>query len=178
MTPSSTLQAPDRTGHPVRKSLWIPAIFVVFMLCVVVVNGTMMYLAEHTFSGLDTKAYYQDGIQYNATLKDAAASAALGWTATPEFQSAARGRHLAVRITDKSGQPVVGLDLTLRLVRPASTAFDETITLNPSATEPGLYGADIQLAGAGVWDLRFSATGGLVPPGASNWQAIQRMFVK
>src|SRR3954469_23813706 len=70
-----------QNARPQRKSLWIPALFIGLMLLVVVVNGTMMYLAESTFSGLDNETAYQDGLEYNATLQEAAASAALGWSA-------------------------------------------------------------------------------------------------
>jgi hypothetical protein len=50
-------------ARPQRRSLWIPALFVGLMLLVVVVNGTMMYFAQSTFSGLDTDQAYQQGIQ-------------------------------------------------------------------------------------------------------------------
>ena len=177
MTPSSTARntttmSTTRT-EPQRKSLWIPGLFIGLMLLVVAVNGTMMYLAEHTFSGLDTEKAYLEGIEYNAILKNAAASAALGRTAKAEFVDIAGGRHLAVRIADKAGKPVGGLMLTVHLVRPISTAFDQLLTLQPSSTEPGLYGADVQLPAAGIWELRISASGGTTP-----WQTTERVFVK
>ena len=175
MTPSSTAQTMTTTTKPApqRKSLWIPGLFIGLMSLVVAVNGTMMYLAEHTFSGLDTDKAYQEGIEYNAILKNAAASAALGWTAKAEFVDITGGHHLVVRIADKAGKPVDGLVLTVHLVRPISTAFDQLLTLQPSGTEPGLYGADVQLPGAGNWELRISASAGSTP-----WQTTERVFVK
>jgi len=167
MTPSSTGPAMNRAIAP-RKSLWIPAVFVGFMLTVVAVNGTMIFFAQSTFSGLDTTRYYQQGLEYNAVLEASAAGAALGWSAKTELS----GNHLTVRIADRAGEPVSGLNVTVHLVRPATTAFDQVLTLQTS-NEPGRYGADLTLSGAGAWELRISATGGAAP-----WQATQRIFVK
>jgi nitrogen fixation protein FixH len=158
-------------AQPRRRSLWIPALFIGLMLLVVAVNGTMMYFAESTFSGLDTDKAYQEGIEYNAILKDAAASAALGWTAKAAFTPVAGGRHMTVAITDKAGAPVEGLQVTGHLVRPVSTAFDQRLTLRHEGA--GLYGADVALPANGNWELRLEATGG-----AADWQSAQRVFVK
>jgi nitrogen fixation protein FixH len=158
-------------GH--RRALWIPGIFVGFMLVVFAVNGTLIYFAEHTFSGLDTEKYYEEGVQYNAVMKDGAASAALGWTAKTEVQSSGDSRRLHIWITDKRGLPVTGIDVSVHVARPTSTAFDQLVTLVPSSTEIGVYVADLHLPAPGVWDLRISATGK-----ASPWQTTQRLFVK
>jgi nitrogen fixation protein FixH len=177
MAPSSTARTPTtmtelaRNAQPQRKSLWIPALFVGLMLLVVAVNGTMMYFAESTFSGLDTDKAYQEGLEYNATLKEAAANAALGWTATTRFNRTVGGWHVAVTITDRGGVPVAGLQMTAHLVRPVSTAFDQLLTLRPEAS--GIYGADVTLPASGSWELRLSAD-----DGQGNWQTVQRVFVK
>jgi nitrogen fixation protein FixH len=162
-----------RNHQPERKSLWIPALFVGLMLGVVAVNGTMMYFAEHTFSGLDTKNPYEQGNEYNAIMKDAAASAALGWTARAAVAPTAGGHRLSVEISDKTGQPVTGLHLQVHLVRPVSTAFDQVLALKPSTTKPGTYAADVALPALGVWELRFSS-----PDGSTPWQMTERVFVK
>ena len=158
-------------AQPQRKSLWIPALFVGLMLLVVAVNGTMMFFAESTFSGLDTDKAYQEGIEYNAILKEAAASAALSWTAKTTVTPSTAGRHLAVTVTDKNGQPVQGLTLVAHLVRPVSTALDQRLTLRSEGA--GIYGADVVLPANGNWELRLSSV-----DGAADWQTVQRIFVK
>lgn len=160
-----------RNSEPQRKALWIPALFVGLMLLVVAVNGTMVYFAEHTFSGLDTDKAYQEGIAYNSILEEAARSAALGWTAKAEFRQLPAGRHMAVTITDKNGNPVEGLHLRAHLVRPVSTALDQSLTLR--AEGAGVYGTDVALPAAGSWELRLTAATGTV-----DWQTVQRIFVK
>jgi len=157
--------------HPPRKSLWIPALFVGLMLLVVAVNGTMMFFAQSTFSGLDTEKSYEEGIEYNSVLKEAAASAALGWTAKTTFTPVVGGRHVAVTVIDKAGSPVEGLHVIGHLVRPVSTAFDQLLTLRHEGN--GVYGADIALPANGSWELRLEAAGG-----PSDWQTVQRVFVK
>jgi len=141
------------------------------MLLVVAVNATLIYFAEHTFSGLDTEKYYQEGVDYNVSLKDAAASAALGWRAVTAIETYGAQRRVRVSIADKSGAPVVGLTVSLHLVRPISTAFDQVLKLEPAA--PGVYGADVDLPALGAWELRLEAT-----RGEARWQATQRLFVK
>ncbi|HVO04924.1 MAG TPA: FixH family protein [Candidatus Cybelea sp.] len=160
-------------SQPQRRSLWIPGIFVGGMLVVIAVNAALVYFATHTFSGLDTDAYYQEGVQYNAVLKDAAASAALGWSAKADIQPNGGSRRLSLWITDKSGLPLTGLKVSVHMVRTISTAFDQLVTMQPSATEQGVYVGDVHLSGAGIWELRITATGGKVP-----WESTQRLFVK
>ena len=160
-----------RNAPPARKSLWIPALFFGLMLLVVAVNGTMIFFAQSTFSGLDNDKAYQAGNEYNATLKEAAASAALGWTATTGVTSTADGRHLNVAITDKNGQPVQGLQVIAHLIRPVSTAFDQRLILRAEGN--GVYGTDVTLPANGNWELRLSAQFG-----ATDWQVVQRIFVK
>jgi len=173
MTPSSaapTMTELARTA-PQRKSLWIPALMVGLMLGVVAVNGTMIFFAQSTFSGLDTDQAYKEGIEYNTILKESAASAALAWSAKTAFSGTAGNRHVTVTITDKNGAPVDDLALTAHLVRPVSTAFDQFLVLRPEGR--GVYGADVAMPAAGSWELRLSATAG-----ETNWQSMQRVFVK
>ncbi|WP_395020767.1 FixH family protein [Dongia sp.] len=160
-----------QNARPQRRSLWIPTLMVALMLGVVVVNGVMIFFAQSTFSGLDTTKAYQEGIEYNAILKEAAASAALGWTAKTTVTPALGGRHLAVTITDKAGQPVEGLMLEAHLVRPVSTALDQRLTLRSEGA--GIYGTDVILPANGSWELRLSAL-----DGTTDWQVVQRIFVK
>lgn len=158
-------------AKPQRRSLWIPSIFIIGMLVVIAVNATLIYYAEHTFSGLDTEKYYQEGVNYNTSLKDAAASAALGWTGKVSIDPSATGHTVRVAITDKEGAPVSGLNVSLHLVRPVSTAMDQFLDLKPVGA--GIYAAEVKVPALGAWEVRLEATGGRAP-----WQATQRLFVK
>lgn len=168
MMQSSTLPTADVS---VRRSLWIPSLFVGAMLVVVGVNATLIYYAEHTFSGLDTEKYYQAGLDYNKSLKDAAASAALGWSAKPTIEPDGTQRQVRIAISNKDGAPVDGLTVSVHLVRPASTAFDRFLRLKPVG--PGTYASELDLPALGAWDLRIEATGGAAP-----FQTTQRVLLK
>lgn len=157
---------------PQRRALWIPAIFVGLMLLVVAVNGTLIYFATHTFSGLDTDHAYQEGLDYNTTIAAAAASAALGWKADVAVQPTAQGDRLTLRLTDKSGRPVAGLKVTAHLVRPVSTAFDRVVELLP-ASAAGQYQADVALPARGKWEIRLVARGS-----GPQWQQTANVFLK
>jgi len=105
------------------------------------------------------------------SLKDAAASAALGWTATASIEPRGAAHTVRVAIADKGGTPVSGLTVSLHLVRPVSTAMDQLLDLKPVGA--GVYAADVTLPALGAWELRLEATGGKAP-----WQSTQRLFVK
>jgi nitrogen fixation protein FixH len=95
----------------------------------------------------------------------------LGWTAKTTITPTAGGRHLSVTITDKAGQPVQGLTVDAHLVRPVSTALDQRLTLRSEGA--GIYGSDVNLPAEGSWELRLSAL-----DGATDWQVVQRIYVK
>ena len=168
--PSSTLQPNSTNIAPQRRALWIPGLFVGLMGVVVAVNGALIYFATDTFSGLDTDHAYQEGLDYNATLTAAAASAALGWRAEVALLPTGQGDRLTLRLTDKSGKPVAGLKVTAHLVRPVSTAFDRVVELLPA---DGQYQADVALPARGKWEIRLVARGS-----GPEWQHTANVFLK
>lgn len=176
MPPSSTLPL-NRAGAdsvaPQRRALWIPAIFVGLMALVVAVNGTLIYFALHTFSGLDTDHAYQEGLDYNKTLAAAAASAALGWQANIAVTPIATGDRLTLHLVDKNGQAITGLTITGQMVRTVSAALDQSIALSPVPGSPGDYQTDVTLPARGNWELRLEARGD-----GPEWQLIEHLFIK
>ncbi|WP_374378434.1 FixH family protein [Dongia sp.] len=174
MTPSSAVP-PNRLGTgsaPVRRSLWIPAIFVFGFLVVIAVNGVLIYTAVSSFSGLETDNAYEKGIHYNQALVAAAANAETGWHAESSVVAGENGnRRLNVAITDRTGQPVTELKVEAYLVRPTNAGMDETVALTDIGG--GLYRADIAPKALGNWELRLQASRGDV-----TWQQVQRIFLK
>lgn len=153
-----------------RKSSWIPAIFVGAMGLVVVVNVIMVYFATSTFPGLDTDKAYVHGLAYNDTLRQAAASDALGWSASASVS----GGRLTVDIANSAGSPVTDLALQGAIVRPATTVMDRHITLSADPAHPGRYAAEIELPAGGLWELRLVAGNA---PGGTPWQWTDRIIV-
>lgn len=138
-----------------KQPYWIPAIFIGAMLAIVAVNGVMVYFATSTFPGLDSDKAYLNGLAYNETLKEAAASEALGWKAAPMIGD---DGTLVLDLQDHSGLPVTGLSLAGEIVRTATTALDHQIRFTADPAQPGRYRADLAFPAAGLWEVRIAGT--------------------
>jgi len=168
MQPSSAALAPN---SPTRKSLWIPATFVLAFLVVLGVNITLVVMAVRTFSGLETNSAYDQGLGYNTTLAEAAQNAAIGWHADIAITAPdAAQRHLAVTMTDRSGTPLPDLTIKVMLVRPTNAGLDEVILLQP--LDHGRYQADFKPSALGNWDLRLRAE-----RAGTKWQYSERIVL-
>lgn len=169
MTPSS---APPFHKPMARRPHWVPMLFVAGFLVVIAVNATLIFFAQDTFSGLETASPYERGLDYNRTLAAEAAQQRLGWQSQAEITAESDGtRSLAVRMTDRDGQPMDGLKLSAYLVRPSNEGLD--LTIAPQAMGEGRYEASFTLPAAGQWELRLVAEGDGVA-----WQHSERLFVK
>ena len=173
MMPSSALPANSRPKGAARYlPHWVPMLFVGGFLVVIGVNGTLIYFAQDTFSGLETASPYERGLDYNKTLAAEAAQERLGWRLQTQLSEETEGtRSLQIRLTDRDGRPLDGLEVVAHLVRPSNEGLDMTIT--PQPLGDGRYGASFALPAAGQWELRLVAQGDDV-----TWQHSERLFVK
>ena len=173
MAPSSALPSNSRRAGIARfLPHWAPMLFVGAFLVVIGVNATLIYLAQDTFSGLETASPYERGLDYNSTLAAKAAQDRLGWQAQTQISAETGGtRTLQVRLTDRDGRPLDGLTLEAYLVRPSNEGLDTTVAPRPLGD--GRYSASFVLPATGQWDLRLVAHGDDVA-----WQHSERLFVK
>lgn len=176
MTPSSA--APNARGMAAdprpapRWSRFIPWIFVGGFAIVVAVNGTLIYFAQSSFSGLDTEHAYERGLDYNRALEAAAAQDEVGWQGRITLAEADDGRHeLAVQFADKQAMPIDSLSVEAHLRRPSNAGMDLSVPLQRQGN--GRYAAAITLPAPGQWDVRIVAR-----DGALSWQGSWRLFVK
>lgn len=160
-------QSPTATH---RNAYWIPGIIIGAMLLVVAVNGVMVFFATSTFPGLDNTKAYVNGLAYNETLREAAASNNLAWQAHATID--AQG-NISVQIHDKVGEPLSGLTLRGQLLRTTTTAMDRPLTFAAGATS-GHYQAKTDLPAPGLWELRVAAP---VPGQDIVWQWHDRIMV-
>ena len=144
-----------RTAVEGRRSLWIPwalcGVFAVFLIA----NGTMVFFAARSWTGLETEQAYEKGLAYNDTLAAADAQAALGWQVAVEAGDAAPGEAwVEVSLADRQGHPIVASQVLARLVRPTHVGYDREAALTPVGA--GRYRGTVELPLAGQWDLKVS----------------------
>ena len=140
--------------NPVRRSAWIPWIFVGFFGVVLAVNATMIYVAVDTWTGLwgESGSRYQQGLQYNDRLADVAEQAAMGWTVDHGFDRGdPRAGTLWVTLQDAYDTALTRAEVTARLVRPTHTGHDFAVPL--TAIGDGRYAATVSVPLSGQWEV-------------------------
>ena len=150
------------------RGWWIPYTFVAGFAVVLIANGTMLYFATSTFSGLSTTKAYLEGLAYNQKVAAEEAQEALGWTwhidladiAAAPSPTAADGRAATLRLLgqDAEGRPLDGVTMSALVRRPTEQGLDQTVDFRPVG--PGRYEARITLPKPGQWDLLFTARRG------------------
>ena len=156
MTDSFAMQGSKAFDKPVtgRKVLILLLGFFGVMLTA---NAIFVYFALTSFSGLETENAYLKGLDYNATLEDAAEQRALGWQANLAHEVlSTEGSRVTLTYLDKAGRPLDGLAVALEIRRPTTETFDQTLEL--LAVGPGRYQADFSFPEKGAWFLRISAS--------------------
>ena len=134
-----------------RRSRWIPGVFIGLMLLVVVVNGSMAWLALRSFTGVTTPRAYDRGRTYNDVLAEAARQDALGWRAEISLANTT----LRLHVTDAAGNPVAGRVEGL-LQRPL-TAQAYPLEFHPAG--PGHWQAEAAPGLPGQWQARLTLFG-------------------
>lgn len=137
------MQARTVTGRHVLYAV------LAFFAVVLAANGTFIFLALSTWTGLSTENAYQRGIDYNEVLDAAARQRALGWTGALKFDG--RGR-LSLIVADRQGKPVDKLTVRADIRRPTNENFDRAVTLARSGA--GTYSVELELPLRGQWDVR------------------------
>ncbi len=134
------------------------AMMLAFFATVIAVNGAFIYFALHSFPGEDVRRSYLQGLNYNETLADRRAQAALHWRA--EARIADGGAHdlVEARFFDQDGRPLDGLSIEGVIRRPADAQDDHALAF--AARGGGLYFAEAPPLADGVWDLRATARRG------------------
>lgn len=158
---------------------WVPKLLIVFFLGLVVLNGTLLYIATqglpepvarwwlskdggpvHSgFSGV--VQHGQDAAKgVSAELSQTHRESLVGWQVDVfGLEGEAAERLIEVRVRDRTGLPVARVDAQLRLLRPG--AAQPTLTLSLDARAAGVYEGVLRLPGGGRWiaDLRLLRDG-------------------
>ncbi|MGL4441904.1 MAG: FixH family protein [Bosea sp. (in: a-proteobacteria)] len=145
--PSSTVAKPPRpvTGR------FVLFCCIAFFGTIAAVNAVMMTLAIRTMPGLDVANGYVASQSMNREIETMRSQTERAWTADIAAGLKDGVTPVSVSLTDKAGQPVTGLSVTVRLAHPALTRADHTSML--IERRPGLYAADFSDVQAGAWTL-------------------------
>jgi nitrogen fixation protein FixH len=164
----------SRTGSSKGRApgWWYPWIFVGFFFITVAVNGTMVFYALNSWTGLETQHYWERGTAYNAAIEGARDQRKRGWQVGIEFQAAdLTSARLAVSLKDHSGNILDGARVTAEVVRPTSEGHDFTVELPDQGQ--GRYTAEFALPLPGQWDIRVIAD-----HAQGDYQEVRRVIVK
>ena len=140
---------------------WRPLVIVGGLLIVIMVNILLFYLSNKDFPGVVENDYYEKGVYYNEYLARLEQQRArgwqlnLGWVAEPQTGQPAILRCVA---KDKTGQPIKGAKVEVKLLRPGEPAVDQQLLLEEVA--PGDYQGTVSLPRPGNWDMVLTMTKG------------------
>ena len=142
-------------------------IMVAFFGVVISVNGYMAWVAVDSWTGLMARNGYVASQDFNADLAVRRKQDSLG------FQSILRYRDKAVTFTfqDRSGQPLEGYEITLKVGRPTNEREDRQFLMTES--EPGTYRQKLNLA-PGQWNADIIA----MDKTGRSWKRLVRLNVK
>jgi nitrogen fixation protein FixH len=120
--------------------------FILFFGLIIGLDVLFASFAYKTFSGQSADNPYEAGLQFNQTLVQRRAEAALGWRADFDL----REGQAEFAFTDREGQPVEGLRVSSVLARPATEVGKRVLEFH--AVGGGLYRADASGL-TGAWDM-------------------------
>jgi len=132
------------------KGWHVLAAMLLFFGSDIAVNTIFMMDAYRTYPGEGSLTPYEDGLAYNAALKQRQAQQSLGWTIVA---GAANSSSVQVQVSDKTGAALRGLRVAGELQRPATEAGRRQAAFQE--VSPGVYAVssgDLH----GAWDLNLT----------------------
>ncbi|MCW5734124.1 MAG: FixH family protein [Enhydrobacter sp.] len=147
----------------------VPWLFVAGFALIVAVNGTMMWLAIASFSGLYSGHARERGIHYNEVVARQRSRDALGWMVQTGWQS--DSDRLDLVLTDGSGHPLEGAVVTVELIRPAEKRPPVEVVM--SALGRGKFSGSVVLPARGNWDADI-----VVQAGGQHFALTKRLFLR
>jgi nitrogen fixation protein FixH len=126
----------------------VPWLFVVGFAIVIAVNGTMMWLAVGSFSGLYSGHARERGVHYNEVVAQQRSRDALGWSVQVGWQSGSD--RLDITVNDAAGQPLEAAVVSVELIRPAEKRPPVEVAMGRLGG--GRFSGSVVLPARGNWD--------------------------
>jgi nitrogen fixation protein FixH len=170
---------------------WVPKLLVAFFIGLVVVNGSLLYIATkglpepigRWWLGSEGGAVYSgfSGVvehgqnaakAISSELSEAHRESRLGWQVEISgFDTGKLEQIVEIRVRDRTGLPVNRVEAKLLLQRPGAAASVAAQPLIPLAA--GVYGGTLNLPAAGRWLIKVQ----LLQEGVIHYQSTQELFV-
>ncbi len=131
------------------RSSYIPWIFVAAFAVVFAVNGTMIWLAISSFSGLYGNGAREREFNYNEVIAEQKARDALGWKINTKWRP--QENRLQIDVTQADGSALPGAVINAQLVRPAEK--QAPLPLQLGELGDGRFAGYVNLPKRGNWDL-------------------------
>lgn len=132
-----------------RKSdAFIPWYFVGFFLVLFILDGTFVYLAVSTHTGVVQKHTYETGLAYNTVIAEGREHKKLGWRVTVEIS---KENIISMIVLDKDGNFLQDADVSIIVKRPTQAGHDFDVNL--VAFEKS-YRAQALFPLPGLWQLQ------------------------
>lgn len=157
------------TAATARRSRHIPWLFVLGFAIVFAVNGTMIWLAVGSFSGLYTPKPRDRGLRYNDVVAAEQARDALGWKIETAWKP--ESGRLELALFDRDGAPLASARVAVELVRPAEKRAPFGIAMG--AVDAGRYAGYVTLPARGNWDVDI-----VVERDGKRFAQTRRMFLQ
>lgn len=151
-----------------RRGHYVPWLFVAGFALIIAVNGTMIWLAVSSFSGLYTSKPREIGLRYNAVIAEQKARDALGWRIDTAWRR--ESGTLVLNVVDGSRQPLTGARVSVQLVRPVEKMPPLDVRL--TAVDLGAFEGHVDLPEHGNWDVDI-----VVERGTDRYALTRRMFL-
>lgn len=154
---------------PQRRMSLVPWLFVAGFTIIVAVNGTMMWFAVGSFSGLYSDHARDRGLRYNRVVTAQRDRDALGWTVETGWR-AERG-VLELKLGDRAGRTLDGATVAVELIRPAERRAPISIAMAPLGD--GRFAGTVALPARGNWDADI-----VVEAGGHRFAVTRRLFLQ
>lgn len=136
-----------------RKDLWIPGCFILFFVCLAVLEVWFVTLANRSFTGVVTDDAYSIGLNEEELAAQREAARRLSWSTALAFeQGQGLSGRLTLQLSDADGQALVADEV--RATAERMTRFPQILTVRFVRQPGGEYLADFSVPLAGRWFVR------------------------
>ena len=149
------------------KGAWPLWILAAFFAVIFTANAVLVYLANSSWTGLETENAYEKGRLYNRDIAAGDKQRQLGWRGVARLQE----NRLELVLTGRTGTPVEGAAVRVTLLRPTHEGHDLALSMREAAA--GQYFANLELPLPGLWEADFR-----VVKGADKFRLKLRFKVK